>query len=190
MLDSGPILEIAAMPNIIRSLVFTALAALCVPAFAAGPPPTLKVSKSVTIHAAPEVVWAKIGDFNGLNTWHPAVAKVEIVAGVNNEIGAERLLTLGPGGTIREKLLGFDARHHRYRYSIIEGVLPVSEYSSTISVKGAGQNRSKVTWSGSFKRKHHGAHPPAGEDDAAATKAISEVYQSGLDNLKKIIEKK
>lgn len=171
--------------KIVRSLVFAALVATPGLAFAVAP--VLKVSKSVIIHAAPATVWDKVKDFNGLDKWHPAVAKDDLVAGTNNEVGAERKLTLGDGGTAHEKLLGFDARHHRFKYMILESALPVSSYTSIVSVKAAGKDRSKVTWSGMFRRKNTGLHPAANENDAAATKTMGGVYQAGLDNLKKII---
>ncbi|HEY0180160.1 MAG TPA: SRPBCC family protein [Dokdonella sp.] len=174
--------------KMIRAVVCVALMAASSVGFAAAP--VLKVSKSVTIHAAPDAVWDKIKDFGALNAWHPAVAKDQIVAGTDNEVGAERLLTLGDGGTVKERLLEFDAKHRRFKYSILEGVLPVSSYTSTISVKAAGAGRSKVTWSGTFKRKDPGAHPAADADDATATKTMAGVYQAGLDNLKKILEAK
>lgn len=174
--------------NAIRSIFIAAMLAAPWSVFAAAP--VLKVSKSVIVHAAPGVVWEKFKNFDGLDTWHPAVAKDELVAGSNNQPGAERLLTLGDGGTIKEKLLGFDERHHRFKYQILDGVLPVSHYTATIGVKAAGRNRSKVTWSGTFKRKDTGPHPAANADDATATRTMGSVYEAGLDNLKKIIEAK
>jgi mxaD protein len=149
--------------------------------------PVLKVSKSVIVHASPGPVWKRIKNFDAFDTWHPSVAKDEIVAGTSNVIGAERLVTLTSGDTVKEKLLGFDARHHRFRCRILEGTLPVSSYTSMISIKAAGKNRSKVTWSGTFKRKNTGPNPAANENDAAATVAMNGFYQIGLDNLKKII---
>jgi mxaD protein len=150
----------------------------------------LKVTKEVTIDAAPDAVWAKIKDFDGLNTWHPAVEKDEIVSGKNNEVGAVRHLSLKGGGDIKEKLLAYDAKHHSFKYAILEGVLPVSDYTSTVVVTSAGKGKSVVTWSGSFKRKDTSDKPKADADDATATKTMSGVYQAGLDNLKKIVEAK
>lgn len=152
--------------------------------------PVLNVSQSVTIHASPDVVWAKMHDFDGLSAWHPAVAKDQIILGTNNTVGAERMLTLRNGDTVTEKLLSYDAKHRRYHYAMRTGALPVSDYAATISVKAAGLNRAKVTWSGTFRRKHMGANPPANADAATATKAIVGVYRAGLENLKKIIEAK
>ena len=76
-----------------------------------------------------------------MNSWHPAVAKDEIVEGENNTAGAVRLLTLKDGGTIKEKLLSFDDAGRTFRYSIVEGVLPVSDYTSTFTVAPAGKNK-------------------------------------------------
>jgi mxaD protein len=152
--------------------------------------PELHVKKSMTIAAPADKVWDASKNFNGLNTWHPALASDELVSGTNNTVGAVRLLTLKGGGTIKEKLLQFDENGHRYRYAIIESVLPVSHYSSTFVVTSLGPKKTMVTWSGKFKRKNLGETPPDNENDKTATDAIEGVYQSGLDNLKKIVEAK
>jgi mxaD protein len=152
--------------------------------------PELHVSKTATIAAPIATVWDASKNFNGLNIWHPAVATDEIVDGSNNTVGAVRLLTLKGGGTIKEKLLSFDSATHSYKYAILEGVLPVSGYTSTFVVKSLGADKSSVTWSGSFKRKDVADQPATGQNDQAALDAISGVYQSGLDNLKKMLEAK
>jgi mxaD protein len=158
-------------------------------AVAAGAP-VLKVSKSVTINASADKVWAQAGTFSGLNTWHPAVESDKIVQGTDNSVGAVRLLTLKGGGTIQEKLLARDDAKRMYKYAILEGVLPVSNYTSTLSVTAAGKNKSKVTWSGSFQRKDTGPKPAADANDKTARDTIAGVYKGGLDNLKKIAEGK
>ena len=149
--------------------------------------PRLHVTKTVTIEAPVSKVWDAVKNFDGLNTWHPAVATDEIVEGKGNRVGAVRLLTLKGGGTIKEKLLGFDSAGRSFRYAIVEGVLPVSSYTSTLVVKSTGKGRSSVTWSGTFKRKYVGANPADTENDKTAVDAVSGVYQSGLDNLKKML---
>ncbi len=126
-------------------------------------------------------------DFNALNTWHPAVAKDTIVAGSNNQPGAERTLTLGNGGTVDEKLLSFDDAHRRFSYAMVGDVLPVSDYTSTFRVTPVGKDSARVTWAGAFKRKDTGVKPAADANDATAITTIGGVYQSGLDNLKKLL---
>jgi mxaD protein len=158
----------------------------CGTAWAAAP--RLTASKTVTIDAPAAKIWHTVRDFNALNTWHPAVATDEIVEGKNNTVGAVRLLTLKGGGTIKEKLLAFDPAARSFKYAILEGVLPVSDYTSTLMVKSAGKNKSSVTWSGHFKRKNVGDNPAGNENDKTAVDTISGVYQAGLDNLKKMAE--
>ncbi len=150
--------------------------------------PRLTTSKTISIDASAGKVWKAVQDFNGLNTWHPAVATDEIVEGTNNTVGAVRLLTLKGGGTIKEKLLAFDPAHHSFKYAIVEGVVPVSDYTSTLVVKSLGKGKSSVTWSGHFKRKNVGDNPGANENDKTAVDTIGGIYQGGLDNLKKITE--
>lgn len=150
----------------------------------------LEVSKSISIDAPIDAVWAKTKDFNALNAWHPAVAKTELVEGNNNEVGAVRLLTLADGGTIKEKLLAFDEATHSYQYTIVEGVLPVSDYVSTFTLTADGEAKTTATWSGSFKRKDVSDQPAADGTDQVATDAVTGVYTSGLDNLKKVLETK
>jgi mxaD protein len=152
--------------------------------------PVLHTSKSITIDASAYKVWHTAKDFNGLATWHPALASDAIIEGTNNTVGAVRLLTLKGGGTIKEKLLSYDERAYSFKYGILEGVLPVSDYTSTFVVKSLGKGKSMVTWSGRFKRKNVGDSPGEKENDQAAIEAIDGVYQSGLDNLKKIVEAK
>jgi mxaD protein len=149
---------------------------------------TLSAHEEVTIDAPAAKVWEKVSNFNDLGAWHPAVKTTEIVTGTNNKVGAERLLTLQDGGTIKEKLLAYNAKAKTFKYSIIEGVLPVTSYVSSVSVKSVGQNKSLVVWKGTFKRKDTAAMPAEGQDDATAVKVITGVYRGGLDNLKKISE--
>lgn len=152
----------------------------------------LSVSKSVSINATADAVWAKSKDFNNLNGWHPAVAKTEIVEGSNNTVGAVRVLTLAGDtpATIKEKLAAFDDAGKTYTYEILEGVLPVTGYSSTFTVAADGADKATVTWSSTFKRADTSATPAAGKDDATATTTIEGVYTAGLDNLKKVLETK
>ena len=156
-------------------------------AFAA-PAKSLNVKEEVVINAPAAKVWEKVSNFNDLGAWHPAVKKTEILSGTNNNVGAVRLLTLQDGGTIKEKLLAYNAKKMTFKYAILEGVLPVSHYASTVTVQAQGDNKTLVVWNGTFKRKDVGATPAAGQDDETALKTMTSVYRGGLDNLKKITE--
>lgn len=142
---------------------------------------TLSVREEVSISAPAAKVWSTVSNFNDLGAWHPAVKSTEIVSGENNKVGAVRLLTLQDGGTVKEKLLAYKAKGKTFKYSILEGVLPVSDYVSSVTVKADGKDKSLIVWEGTFKHKQ-------GSDDDTAVKTMTSVYRGGLDNLKKISE--
>jgi mxaD protein len=140
----------------------------------------ISVSKTIGIDASAATVWAKVKDFNALNTWHPAVAKDEILEGENNKPGAVRLLTLQDGGTINEELLTWDDGTMTYSYRIFESVLPVSNYEATLTVEATSNTSSKVTWSASFDAGK-------GADDKTARDTISGIFDAGFENLVQIL---
>jgi len=153
----------------------------------ADPPKTLRVTKSVNINAPVDKVWDAIKDFDSLPKWHPGFSDDKLTKGDNNKPGAVRKLTVKDGPSFTEELLAFDEGTHSYRYRIIESPLPLRDYVSRISVKPGAKGGSRVTWTGTFKRKSTSDTPPADENDEAATKLISGVYEGGLANLKKML---
>jgi len=157
---------------------------LTAPAFAE-PPKTLKVVKSVDVSAPVDKVWDVLKDFDSLDKWHPGFSKDTLVKGDNNKPGAVRKLTVKDGPSFTEELLAFDEAHHTYRYRIVESPLPIDHYVSRISVKAGPNGTSRVTWSGTFKRKNASDNPPEAESDAGAVKLVTGVYEGGLANLKK-----
>jgi len=172
----------------LRTLVFGVAALALLPSFASAHGPTRqKVTEKVEINAPADKVWAVIGNFQDMS-WHPAVAKLEGSGG--NDANATRTLTLTSGGTIDEKLLQNDSTKMLYKYEISKvepKVLPVNNYSSTLSVKGDG-GKSVVEWKGAFYRGYMNNDPPPELNDEAAVKAVSGVYRAGLDALKTKIE--
>ncbi|RKZ94957.1 MAG: SRPBCC family protein [Gammaproteobacteria bacterium] len=137
----------------------------------------LTVSKEVTVNASPETTWKMIGDFNHLDVWHPVVVESQLKQGDSQSAGAVRLLTLGNGATITEKLVSNNNALRTYTYAITESPLPVSDYVSTITVSAAEGGKSTVTWSSSFDAN--------GASDEEAESTISGIYDAGLNNLDK-----
>jgi uncharacterized protein YndB with AHSA1/START domain len=140
------------------------------------PASALEYTKSVEIAAAPETVWKAIGEFCGIADWHPAVEKCALS---EKDGKAIRTLTLKGGGTIVEQQEARDDGAMRYTYTILEGVLPVANYTSTIHVAQSG-NGSKVTWTCNFRSK--------GAPNDRVMKAISGVYEAGLKGISDRVE--
>ena len=152
------------------------------------PPQVLHVTETVEIKAPLDRVWATVKDFDGMTKWHPGFASDELLSGSNGKVGAMRKLTIKDGPVVTERLLAYDEAKHSFRYAITESPLPITDYTSTISVHAGSAGMTKVTWSGAFKRKNTSDTPPEAESDAGVTKLVKGVYRGGLDNLKKMLQ--
>ena len=132
-----------------------------------------KVSISARISAPADEVWRLVGGWNALPDWHPAVEKSEI-----EQSGHLRHLRLADGTEITERLEEIDSDERTYTYSITSSPLPVTNYRSTIAVRDEG-NTSIVEWSTNFE--------PLGTPEADVVRSLSDFYQAGFDNLKKLL---
>ena len=164
----------------------TILLFILIPAIASAHGPTRqKVTLTVDISAAPSEVWAVLGNFQDMN-WHPAVHSSTGNGG--NDIDATRVLTLGEKGgpTISEILYKFSDEKRSYSYRITDvkvEVLPVTNYSSHLTVKEGKYGGSIVEWRGAFYRGYPNNDPPENLNDDAAIAAVTSVYKAGLDAL-------
>lgn len=157
------------------------------PAAAHGPT-RQKVTEKISIDAPADAVWARIKNFDALKDWHPAVASSPADKG--NEEGSVRQVTLKGGGSLTETLESYNDAQKKYSYRLKDGsALPVTNYTSTITVMADGA-KSTVEWRGAFYRGFPNNDPPPDQNDEAAIKAVTGVYTSGLQNLKKLVEGK
>jgi carbon monoxide dehydrogenase subunit G len=90
----------------------------------------------VTIAAAPEEVWAKVGDFAGIDVLFPGLESFRME-------GDDRIIGMF-GMEIRERLLARDEVARVLTYSVVDGV-PVESHTATISVEADGAG-TKVIW--------------------------------------------
>lgn len=172
----------------LKRLALTLALVSLVPAIASAHGPSRqKVTQTIEINAPADKVWAVVGNFQDMS-WHPAFKKTEGTGG--NEVGAKRKLTLDGGATIDEALTKYNADGKSYAYEITAvdvKVVPVSNYSSSITVTGEG-DKSTVEWKGAFYRGYVNNDPPPELNDEAAVKAVTGVYEAGLAALKKKLE--
>lgn len=167
------------------SILVPALAAL--PAAAHGPT-RQKVVEKISIDAPADKVWAIVKDYDALAKWHPAAEASPADKG--NTEGSVRNVKLKGGGALVETLEKYDEAGKRYSYRLKDGgALPVTNYTSTITVSADGA-KSSVEWRGAFYRGFPNNDPPPDQNDEAAVKAVTGVYKAGLENLKKLAEKK
>lgn len=158
-------------------------------AFAHGAAPK-KIEEKIDIAAKPDVVWGIIKDFAKISTWNPAV--VSSIAASDPDQGQERILTLKSGGKITDAQTDYEAKTMTYSYRRVDDdvkVFPVSFYSATITVTPTATG-SEVDWIGRFYRGDTSNEPPPGLDDPDAIKAMTDFFDTGLKNLKTLVEKK
>ncbi len=145
--------------------------------FAAG---SLSVMREATLDAAPTTAWKLIGNFNGLDVWHPALAG-STGKGSGTAVGSTRALSLVGGGTIDEKLTAYSAAKHSLSYAILKSPLPVKNYASTMTVSPTADGKSLVKWTSTFDA--------SGADDAKAKEVIGGIYDAGLGKATAIFKK-
>jgi hypothetical protein len=130
------------------------------------------VREVVEIKASPSAVWAKIGEWCAIKDWHPLIASCDA-----SKKGF-RTLTLKDGGKIVEKLT--KTGPNSYSYDIVDGPLPVKNYSATLAAKADSLGSTDLTWSAKFDAK--------GKSDADAAGVIKGIFTAGLKNIKDTVK--
>lgn len=130
----------------------------------------VEVERTRIYEVAPQDMWARIGDFHGLHTWHPGIADSR-----PSEDGKVRTLTLADdAGSFVE--IKTSEEELQYSYGIDEGSLPVRDYEATLLVREAGDGGSEVVWSARFEIE-------GTNDEEAAKIAAGKFFDAGLDSL-------
>lgn len=120
----------------------------------------------------PADIWAVVGDFCAIKSWHPAVAQCEET---KEGDATFRTLTLKDGGKIKEKLTGTDGTS--YTYEIVESPLPIKNYKSKFWLEVDDEpDRSVILWQSDFDAN--------GASDADAEKTIKGILKAGVKGVK------
>ena len=131
---------------------------------------------------APEVVWSKIRDFNGLPDWHQMIASSSIETGKSgDQVGAVRNFFTHDGGNIREQLLALDDHRFVIAYNILQSDMGVSNYIAEVSLQRVtSDNSTFAVWTAKFDC--------ASEKEQELKQFIGDaVFQGGLANLHDVL---
>jgi len=157
-------------------------------AFAHGPS-RQKTTQTVEINVPAAKIWAVIGNFQNFD-WCDGVVKTTGEGG-NEPNNATRVYTLKSGAKVTQDLTRYEPKEMSYSYftdKIDIKVLPVNDYSGTITVEPEGSNKSKVVWEAAFYRGYMNNDPPPNLNDAASLKAVNVFLRARLDALKTKME--
>lgn len=125
------------------------------------------------IGASADKVWKVMRDFGGLKAWNPGIESCEVEG---EGIGAVRTIKMG-NFSLKERLEHLDDATRTFRYSIVEGPIPASDYLATVTVTEAGPDRARIVWGSRFE--------PNGASVADLTGLFEGVYKGGISSLKK-----
>jgi NADPH:quinone reductase len=135
----------------------------------------VEVRRSTILDAPIEQVWAVVRDFNGHDTWHPAVSRSRIENGFPSDmIGAVRDFQLTDGSPIREQLLSLSDAEHSFEYCILNAPLPLIGYVARVKLLAVTDGEQTYwEWRSTFKT------PPAREK-ALAKLVGDDIYEAGF----------
>jgi NADPH:quinone reductase-like Zn-dependent oxidoreductase/uncharacterized protein YndB with AHSA1/START domain len=142
----------------------------------------VKVRQSTIIDAPVDTVWRLLRDFNGHESWHPAIATSAIEGGEPVDmVGAVRRFRLKDGGELREQLLSLSDRERRLTYCLLEAPLPLMGYVAAISLKPVTDgDRTFWEWSSEF-------HPPVERRDELVRLVTEGIYRTGFEAIRRLV---
>ena len=129
-----------------------------------------------TVFAAPvERVWALLRDFNGHESWHPAVETSRIEHGEPaDRVGAVRDFRLRDGARLREQLLALSDRERSFRYFIVEAPVPLRDYVAEMRLRPVtGEAATWCEWRAEFD-------PPPDRREALVRFVREEIMAAGF----------
>ena len=140
------------------------------------------VRRSTIIDAPVEAVWRVVRDFNGHDSWHPAVRDSALEGGLATDlIGAVRNFHLQGGEHLREQLLALSDRHYSMSYCLLEAPLPLNGYVAHLQLR-------PVTDGGAtFWEWHSTFDSPAGREDELAALVGDGVYVAGFEAIRALL---
>lgn len=177
----------ALTPGLFAAALFAT--ALASQATLAAEAPENHIAHTIVIDAPTDKVWEMVGDFVGLDRWFAFVESSTLKLGQNRQVGCIRELRRFNGTKVEERLIAYDPWNMTLTYTYAEGQPLTSDYFATMTVKDAGNGKSRVDWTARFKRLYYWTdNPPAGQDDESLTRILNKVYAGSLENLKKTLE--
>jgi NADPH:quinone reductase-like Zn-dependent oxidoreductase len=96
----------------------------------------VEIRRSTIISAPLEDVWDLLRDFNGHDSWHPAVASSVIEdEAAGDQIGAVRHFQLVDGARLREQLLALSDVDTSFSYCILEAPVQLRNYVAHVRLR-------------------------------------------------------
>ena len=139
----------------------------------------VKVVKSTVLEAPVEAVWDVLRDFNGHDTWHPAVADSHIERALpSDKVGCVRRFHLVDGAELREQLLTLSDADMAYTYCLLDTPVPLLNYVANVRLAPVTDG----DWT--FWHWESRFDTPAGRERELGQMVSENIYQSGFDAIR------
>jgi hypothetical protein len=143
----------------------------------------VKVVKSTIIDAPVETVWEVLRDFNGHDSWHPAVADSRIDRGwPSDRVGCVRRFHLVDGSELREQLLTLSDADMAFSYCLLETPVPLLNYVAHVRLAPVTDDDT------TFWRWESRFDTPPGRERELGEMVAENIYQGGFDAIRAHLE--
>ncbi|WP_119390126.1 zinc-binding dehydrogenase [Taklimakanibacter lacteus] len=145
----------------------------------------VEVRRSTVVDAPIEEVWALLRDFNGHDTWHPAVTRSSIEDKAPADmIGAVRAFQLADGSHIREQLLALSDRERSFDYCILDAPVPLMGYVAHVRLLPVTDGEQTFwEWRSKFTA-------PGSREKALEKLVAEDIYEAGFRAIKQLLRGK
>jgi NADPH:quinone reductase-like Zn-dependent oxidoreductase len=142
----------------------------------------VEVSRSTIVDAPIEQVWALLRDFNGHESWHPAIGASRLEDGATGDtIGAVRDFRLADGSRLREQLLALSDRETSFSYCILEAPVMLRNYVASVRLRPVtSDGRCLWEWRARFD-------PPAADRERLARFVAQDVFEAGFRSVRALL---
>ena len=135
----------------------------------------VKVVKSTVLAAPADRVWEVLRDFNGHDSWHPAVADSVIERGQpSDKVGCVRRFHLADGSELREQLLTLSDIDMAFTYCLLDTPIPLLNYVAHVRLLPVTDgDQTFWHWESRFDT-------PAGREEELAKMVGTNIYEGGF----------
>jgi NADPH2:quinone reductase len=144
----------------------------------------VEVRRSTILNAPLEQVWETLRDFNGHESWHPAVAASRLEEDASGDwVGAVRDFRLADGSRIREQLLALSDRETSFTYCILEAPVLLRNYVAEVRLRPVTSDRTCLwQWRAQFDA-------PAAEREQLSRFIAQDIFEAGFRSVRATLER-
>jgi NADPH:quinone reductase len=143
----------------------------------------VEVRCSTILDAPVGRVWEILRDFNGHESWHPAVGASHLEEGATGDVvGAVRDFRLVDGSRIREQLLALSDSDTSFTYCILEAPVALRNYVAIVKLRAVTmESRCFWEWSAHFD-------PPASEKSRLSRFIEQDIFEAGFQSIGSLLK--